>query len=114
MDTTSSKKIFKWTGIAVFLITAIVFYFSVERTGSLWDCGEFIAGAAKLEVVHPPGAPLFLLIGRMFTVVAEVVELALESPFERRACAVLDLADLDRWFVRCRPFFWRSSFWFNT
>ncbi len=72
MDTSSSKKIFNWTGIAVFLITATVFFFSVERTGSLWDCGEFIAGAAKLEVVHPPGAPLFLLIGRMFTVVAEL------------------------------------------
>ncbi|NNE28135.1 MAG: DUF2723 domain-containing protein [Saprospiraceae bacterium] len=66
------KKAINWTGLAVLLITAIVFYFSAERTGSLWDCGEFIAGAYKLEVVHPPGAPLFLLIGRMFTFLAEV------------------------------------------
>ena len=70
---TNSKKIFNWAGIAVFLITATVFFFSAERTGSLWDCGEFIAGAQKLEVVHPPGAPLFLLIGRMFATVAEIV-----------------------------------------
>ncbi len=64
----------KWYNIAgwvVFAIAMIVYYFSVERTGSLWDCGEFITGAYKLQVVHPPGAPLFLLIGRMFTLPAE-------------------------------------------
>ncbi len=54
------------TGWVVFLITAVVLLLSVERTGSLWDVGEFILGAYKLQVVHPPGAPLFLLIGRMF------------------------------------------------
>ena len=54
------------TGWVVFVLTAIVLLLSVERTGSLWDVGEFILGAYKLQVVHPPGAPLFLLIGRMF------------------------------------------------
>ncbi|WP_232826565.1 DUF2723 domain-containing protein [Lewinella sp. IMCC34183] len=54
------------TGWIVFLLTASVLVLSVERTGSLWDVGEFILGAYKLEVVHPPGAPLFLLIGRLF------------------------------------------------
>jgi Protein of unknown function (DUF2723) len=58
-------------GWAVFAITALVYFFSVERTGSLWDCGEFVSGAYKLQVVHPPGAPLFLIIGRLFTVVAD-------------------------------------------
>ena len=56
----------------MFSIALIVFFFSAERTGSLWDCGEFITGAHKLQVVHPPGAPLFILIGRMFTAVAEL------------------------------------------
>ena len=45
---------------------------SAERVGSLWDCGEFILGAYKLQVVHPPGAPLFILIGRLFTWVASI------------------------------------------
>ena len=54
------------TGWLVFAVTAVVLLLSVERTGSLWDVGEFILGAYKLQVVHPPGAPLFLLIGRMF------------------------------------------------
>lgn len=69
----SNKTIANIAGWLVFAITATVFFFSVERTGSLWDCGEFILGAYKLQVVHPPGAPLFELIGRMFTWVADMV-----------------------------------------
>ena len=67
------KKVSNLTGWLVFAISFIVYYFSVERTGSLWDCGEFIAGAYKLEVVHPPGAPLFILVGRMFTIIAQAL-----------------------------------------
>ncbi len=61
------------TGWIVFIITALVYFFSAERTGSLWDCGEFIAGAYKLQVVHPPGAPFFILVGRIFTWFAELL-----------------------------------------
>ena len=60
-------------GWLVFLISFIVYAITAERTGSLWDCGEFITGAYKLEVVHPPGAPLFMIVGRMFTWVAELI-----------------------------------------
>ena len=67
------KKWSSYVGWAVFFIATTVYLFSAERTGSLWDCGEFISGAQKLQVVHPPGAALFLLIGRMFTFVAELV-----------------------------------------
>ncbi len=45
---------------------------TAERVGSLWDCGEFILGAYKLQVVHPPGAPLFMIIGRMFTLIGSI------------------------------------------
>ena len=60
-------------GWLVFLISFIVYFFSAERSGSLWDCGEFILGAYKMQVVHPPGAPLFLLIGRLFAWVADIM-----------------------------------------
>ena len=63
---TMHQRITNITGWLVFAISLIVYYFSVESTGSLWDCGEFILGAYKLQVVHPPGAPLFLLVGRLF------------------------------------------------
>jgi len=44
------------TGWLIFLIAAMVYLSTVEPTTSLWDCGEFIASAYKLEVGHPPGA----------------------------------------------------------
>ncbi len=60
-------------GWAVFLFAAVVYYFSAEPTGSLWDCGEFASCADKLQVPHPPGAPLFLLIGRLFMWVGSLI-----------------------------------------
>lgn len=41
---------------------------TMEATGSLWDCGEFASSAYKLQIPHPPGAPLFVLIGRLFMI----------------------------------------------
>lgn len=61
------KRAESFSGWIVFIIAFLVYFFSAERTGSLWDCGEFILGAFKLQVVHPPGAPLFLIIGRIFS-----------------------------------------------
>ncbi|MFN8336874.1 MAG: DUF2723 domain-containing protein [Cyclobacteriaceae bacterium] len=55
------------TGWIIFLIALAVYWLTMEETGSYWDCGEFIAVSYKLEVPHPPGAPLFLLIGRLFS-----------------------------------------------
>lgn len=53
--------------ISVFLISLIVYLMTVQPTVSFWDCGEFIAAAYYLQVPHPPGAPLFLIIGNIFS-----------------------------------------------
>jgi hypothetical protein len=56
------------TGWAVFLIALITYVMTREARGSLWDTGEFIASAQKLQLPHPPGAPVFTLIGRFFII----------------------------------------------
>lgn len=58
------------TGWGVWIIASIVYILTLEPTMSFWDCGEFIASAYKLEVGHPPGAPLFMMIGRVFSLFA--------------------------------------------
>lgn len=58
------------TGWIAFLIALVTYCLTVEPTASFWDAGEFIACSYKLEVPHPPGAPFFLLTGRMFSLLA--------------------------------------------
>ena len=64
---TNYKQINRITGLVVFAIAAIVYLLTIEPTASFWDCGEFITSAFKLEVGHPPGAPIFMLVGNLFT-----------------------------------------------
>ena len=51
----------------VFTIAAVVYGMTVEPTASLWDCPEFIACGYKLEIGHPPGAPIFMLAANLFS-----------------------------------------------
>ena len=62
------KKINNWTGWGVTLIACAVYVMTIEATGSFWDCGEFISSAYKLQIPHPPGAPMFVLLGRLFII----------------------------------------------
>lgn len=64
------KKCNRWTGWGVFAMAATVYLLTIEDSASLWDCMEFIATSFKLEVGHPPGAPLFMMIARIFTMFA--------------------------------------------
>ena len=63
----------RWNNIvgwAVFAIAAFVYLKTMEPVSSLWDCSEFIATSYKLEVGHPPGAPLFMMLARLATLFA--------------------------------------------
>lgn len=62
------NKINNITGWIVCAIACAVYILTTEAGGSLWDCGEFVSSCFKLEIPHPPGAPLFVVIGRIFIV----------------------------------------------
>ena len=64
------NNIFGWLAFA---IAAVTYLLTMEPTASFWDCGEFISTAYKLDVGHPPGAPFFMLTGRIFTLFASDV-----------------------------------------
>lgn len=64
------NRIAKISGFIVFFIALLTYTLTMEPTNSWWDCGEYIATAYKLQVGHPPGAPLFLLIANLFSQLA--------------------------------------------
>ena len=57
-------------GLIVCICACAVYLLTVEPTVSFWDCGEYLATAYKLQVGHPPGAPTFQLLGRIFSMLA--------------------------------------------
>ena len=63
----SLRKANNFSGWIIFAIALLVYSLTVEETASFWDPAEFIATSYKLQVPHPPGAPLFLLLGRIFS-----------------------------------------------
>ena len=67
MKPTTFSKLNIYVAWLVFAIAAIVYGMTVEPTASLWDCPEFIASGYKLEIGHPPGAPVFMLVANLFS-----------------------------------------------
>ncbi len=66
----SFRLINRVTGWVAFVIASLTYILTAEPTASLWDCGEFIATSVGLQVGHPPGAPLFMIISRLFAIFA--------------------------------------------
>ena len=76
---TSYKRGYTLMGWGVFAFVFCVYLLTMERTAGFWDCGEFVLSSYKLQVPHAPGAPFYLLIGRLFSMLAgdQVVRIAL-------------------------------------
>ena len=63
----NSNALHRWIGVGVFLLTLGVYIKTMAPAVSFWDCGEFIATSYILGVPHPPGSPLYVLLGRVFS-----------------------------------------------
>jgi len=95
------QKIF---GGLAFLTALITYLLTLEPTASFWDCSEFIACAYKLEVGHAPGAPVYMLLGRLFSLFAagntENVAMAINAlSAVASALTILLLFHIIYWFV---------------
>jgi hypothetical protein len=62
------RKVNNIAGWVVFVIASLVYILTAEMRGSFWDCGEFVSACYKVQLPHPPGAPLFVLLGRFFII----------------------------------------------
>ena len=78
------------------MIATIVYFLTLEPTVSWWDCGEYISTAYKLQVGHPPGAPLFQMIGRFFSLFAggDVTKVAMMINVMSAICSGLTIVFL--------------------
>ncbi|MCQ2191890.1 MAG: DUF2723 domain-containing protein [Paludibacteraceae bacterium] len=64
------KQLNNIVGWVVCAIACAVYLLTIEPTASFWDCGEFIATSYKMEIGHPPGAPFFMMLGRICSLFA--------------------------------------------
>nr|MBS9768681.1 DUF2723 domain-containing protein [Flavobacteriaceae bacterium] len=86
------KRVNTIVGWGVFFIALLTYFLTLEPSVSLWDCGEFIACADKLQIGHPPGAPLYLMIARLFAVFApDVTKIAVYVNSLSAVCSALTI-----------------------
>ena len=69
-------RIHRYLAGGIFLVSLTLYTKTMAPTVSFWDCGEFIASAITLGVPHPPGAPLYLLVGKIFSMLPLGADLA--------------------------------------
>ena len=83
------KLINRITGVFVFLFSLVIYVMTVQPTLSFWDCGEFLATALTLGIPHPPGAPLHILVGKIFTMLPTSSDIAVRMNYMSVLAAAL-------------------------
>ncbi len=62
----NTRLMYRIVGLLAFAISLITFTLTVQPSVPFWDCGEFTSASVWQQVPHPPGAPLFLMVGKLF------------------------------------------------
>ncbi|MGH2567277.1 MAG: glycosyltransferase family 117 protein, partial [Bacteroidota bacterium] len=75
------KKINRLNAIAIFFVSLVTYVLTLSPTVVFWDVGEFCAAAYLMQVPHPPGAPLFLLVARFFSMFPFAEDIAVRMHF---------------------------------
>ncbi len=83
------KKLNRITAIFVFVVALITYWATMAPTVVFWDVGEFIAGAFMLQVPHPPGSPLFLLVTRLAVMIPFVSDVAMRAHAFSALCSAI-------------------------
>ncbi len=73
--------------IGVWLSSSVVYWLTRAATLSFWDCGEFITAAHYLAIPHPPGSPLWVIIGRLFTLIPISADIGVRLNFLSGFCS---------------------------
>ncbi len=76
------------TGVA-FAVGILTYFLTMQPTIPFWDCGEFIAAASQLQVSHPPGAPLWMLVGHVGAWLMPLADLAAKYNTLSALCGAL-------------------------
>ena len=58
---------YRLCGLVVFVVSLVAYLLTMQATSSFWDSGEFIATSYILGIAHSPGTPLYVLVGRVFS-----------------------------------------------
>ena len=72
-----NPRVHRYVAAGVLLVSLVMYFSTIAPTTSFWDCGEFIACSYTLSVPHPPGAPFFLLLGRLFSMIVPLPDIGL-------------------------------------
>ncbi|MEO0114573.1 MAG: DUF2723 domain-containing protein [candidate division WOR-3 bacterium] len=88
-----SERILKFViALIIFSVVLAVYLYSAAPTASFWDCAELIAVSYILGIPHPPGTPLFVMIGRIFSVIPFAREPAFRVVFFTALCGAISAA----------------------